>query len=227
MNPFKNLTRKEWLLYILSVSVVAISNFLTGDIDPINLSATLLGVTALIFIAKGDVLGQILTVVFAVLYSITSCRFHYWGEMITYMGMSAPIAAMSVISWLRHPYEKGKNVVKIHKMTLKQISLMLLLTAMVTVLFYFILKYFKTPNLIISTISITTSFLASYLMFFRNSYYALAYAANDIVLITLWVLATLTDASYLPMILCFTMFFINDLYGFISWKKREKEQGID
>ena len=227
MNPFKSLTKKEWLLYILSVLTVTVSNFLTGKIDPINLSATLVGVTALIFIAKGDVLGQILTVIFAVLYSITSCRFQYWGEMITYMGMTAPIASVSVISWLRHPYEKGKNVVKIHKMTAKQIGLMLFLTAAVTAFFYFILKHFSTPNLIISTVSITTSFLASYLMFFRNSYYALAYAANDIVLITLWVLATLSDVSYLPMILCFTMFFINDLYGFISWKKREKEQGLD
>ncbi|MBQ8207550.1 MAG: nicotinamide mononucleotide transporter [Clostridia bacterium] len=227
MNPFKNLTKKEWLLYSISLAVVAVSNILTGDIDPVNLAATLIGVTALIFIAKGDVWGQILTVFFAILYSITSCRFHYWGEMITYMGMTAPIAAMSVISWLRHPYEKGKNVVKIHKMSGKQIALMMALAISVTVLFYFVLKYFETPNLIISTVSITTSFLASYLMLFRNSYYALAYAANDVVLITLWVLATLTDIAYLPMILCFTMFFINDLYGFISWKKREKEQGID
>ncbi|MBQ8005223.1 MAG: nicotinamide mononucleotide transporter, partial [Clostridia bacterium] len=156
MNPFKSLTKKEWLLYILSVLTVTVSNFLTGKIDPINLSATLVGVTALIFIAKGDVLGQILTVIFAVLYSITSCRFQYWGEMITYMGMTAPIATVSVISWLRHPYEKGKNVVKIHKMTAKQIGLMLFLTAAVTAFFYFILKYFSTPNLIISTVSITT-----------------------------------------------------------------------
>lgn len=224
MNPFKNLAKKEWLLYIFSLAVVTASNILTGDIDIINLSATLVGVTALIFIARGDVWGQILTVVFAVLYSITSWRFRYFGEMITYMGMTAPIAALSVISWLRNPFEKGKNVVKIHKMTRGQIALMLILSAAVTALFYFILKYFKTPNLIVSTVSITTSFLASYLMLFRNSYYALAYAANDIVLITLWVLATLKDIAYLPMILCFTMFFINDIYGFVSWKKRERMQ---
>ena len=103
---------------------------------------------------------------------------------------------------------------------------MCVLTLFMTVAFYFILKYFKTPNLLVSTLSVLTSFTASFLLFFRNSYYALAYAANDIVLIVLWVLATITDISYLPMILCFTMFLINDLYGFFSWKKRENEQGI-
>ncbi len=224
MNPIKNLTKKELLLWAMSAAVVFVSNILTGNIDPVNLSATLVGVTALIFLAKGDVTGQVLTVVFAVLYSITSCRFRYFGEMITYMGMTAPIAVISVVSWLRNPYEKGKNVVRIRKMSGGVFTLMLFLTLTVTVLFYFILRAFDTPNLIISTISIATSFLASYLMFFRNSYYAIAYSANDVVLIVLWILAAIEDIAYLPMIFCFLMFLVNDLYGFISWKKREREQ---
>lgn len=226
MNSFKSLTKKEWLLWSVSEIVVIISNILTGDIDLVNLFATVIGVTALIFIAKGDVLGQILILIFSVLYAITACRFHYWGEMITYLFMSAPSAVAAIVSWLRNPYEKGKNVVKIHKLKPWETVLMCVLTLFMTVAFYFILKYFKTPNLLVSTLSVLTSFTASFLLFFRNSYYALAYAANDIVLIVLWVLATITDISYLPMILCFTMFLINDLYGFFSWKKRENEQGI-
>ncbi len=226
MKSFKSLTKREWLLWIVSEIVVIISNILTGNIDLVNLFATVIGVTALIFVAKGDVFGQILILIFSILYAITACRFHYWGEMITYLFMSAPSSAASIISWLRNPYEKGKSVVKIHKLKRWEIMLMCVLTLFVTVVFYFILKYFKTPNLIISTLSVTTSFFASYLLFFRNSYYALAYAANDIVLIVLWILATITDISYLPMIFCFVMFLINDLYGFISWKKREGEQGI-
>ncbi len=224
MNPFKALLKKEWVLWSISVIIVTASNIAAGSIDPVNLSATLVGVTALIFLARGDVWGQVLTVVFAVLYSITSCRFRYWGEMITYMGMTAPIAVLSVISWLRHPYEKGKNVVKIRRMGIVGIAVMLTLTGAVTAGFYFILKYFNTPNLFFSTLSITTSFLASYLMLFRNSYYAIAYAGNDIVLIILWVLASVEDISYIPMIACFLMFLVNDIYGFVSWKRREKKQ---
>ncbi len=226
MNPFKNLTKKEWLLWSFSETVVIISNILTGKIDLVNLFATVIGVTALIFVAKGDVFGQILTLIFSIFYAVAACRFHYWGEMITYLGMSAPSAVVSIISWLKNPYQKGKNVVKIHRMKPLEIAIMVVLTLFVTVAFYFILEYFKTPNLIVSTVSVTTSFVASYLLIFRNSYYALAYAANDIVLIVLWVLATVKDISYLPMILCFAIFLINDLYGFISWKRREDEQGL-
>lgn len=223
-NPFKNLTKKEWILWAVSLAVVAASNVLTGSIDPITLCATLIGVTALIFIARGDVWGQLLTVVFSLLYAVTSYEYRYYGEMITYLGMTMPIAGMSVVTWLRHPYEKGKNEVKIHRLTRAQFALMIALTIVVTAVFYFILKAFGTPNLIVSTVSITTSFLASFLMLYRNSYYALAYAANDVVLIVLWVLASIKNLSYAPMVACFTMFFINDIYGFVSWKLREKKQ---
>ena len=57
-----------------------------------------------------------------------------------------------------------------------------------------------------------------------SPYFALAYAANDVVLIILWILAAIEDISYLSVIICFVMFLINDLYGFVSWKQMEKQQ---
>lgn len=223
-NPFVGLKKREWFLWVVSVAVVVISNFLTGAFSFMLLAATLVGVTALIFVARGDVWGQVLTVLFSALYAVTSYQFRYYGEMITYLGMTAPIAAMSVVTWLRHPMEKGKSEVKIHRLSSRELVLMLTLTAVVTYVFYFILRVFDTPNLAVSTVSITTSFLASYLTLRRNSYYALAYAANDVVLIILWVLASMEKITYAPMTVCFGMFLLNDCYGFFSWKTREKEQ---
>ncbi|MBQ7927044.1 MAG: nicotinamide mononucleotide transporter [Lachnospiraceae bacterium] len=222
----ENLEKRDWILWGISMVMVVVSNLLTGTVDLVNLAATVIGVTALIFVAKGDVLGQVLTFVFAVLYSITSWRFRYYGEILTYLGMSAPIALLSVVSWLKNPYEKGKVEVKIQRLNRKQTVLLWGLTIMVTGVFGWMLYLLDTPNLLFSTISISTSFLASALMFFRNSNYALAYGANDVVLIILWVLASMENITYLPMVACFTMFLINDLYGYFSWRKRESSQGL-
>ena len=101
---------------------------------------------------------------------------------------------------------------------------MYVLTALVTLGFYFILDYFNTANMIPSTLSVTTSFIAVYLTFRRSPYFALAYAANDVVLIVLWTLAAVENISYLSVIICFVMFLVNDLYGFVSWKRMEKRQ---
>ena len=70
----------------------------------------------------------------------------------------------------------------------------------------------------------TTSFVAAYLTFRRSPLYALAYAANDIVLIVLWVLASLEDISYISVTVCFVTFLVNDIYGFVSWNRMRKRQ---
>ena len=85
---------------------------------------------------------------------------------------------------------------------------------------------FDTANLLPSTVSVTTSFLAVFLTFRRSPYYALAYAANDIVLIVLWVLASMEDIHYVSVVVCFVVFFVNDMYGFISWRRMAKRQGL-
>lgn len=82
----------------------------------------------------------------------------------------------------------------------------------------------RTDALLFSTISVTTSFVACYLAFLRSLYYALGYAANDIVLIILWVMATMEEISYLPMVICFVMFFVNDIYGYYNWKRMRRRQ---
>lgn len=221
---FKNLTKFELILWLLSITAIIISFLFSKPCNILTIIASLIGVTALIFLSKGDVLGQILTVVFSIFYAIISFRFRYYGEMITYLGMTAPIAFLSVITWLKNPYEQGKNEVKISKLTKTKIIALFFSTILVTFVFYFILKYFKNANLFMSTISIATSFLASALMLMRSPFYAIAYACNDIVLIILWVMATVQNISFLPMIICFVIFFINDIYGFINWRKMRKRQ---
>lgn len=210
-------------LWGFSVLSVILAFILSDGGDIMTLIASLTGVTALIFLARGYVAGQVLTIVFAAFYGIVSLYFKYYGEMITYLGMTAPIAIISVVSWMRHPY-KGSKTVEVNTLSKAQKIALWPLAAAVTAVFYFILKCLGNTNLFFSTISVTTSFIASYLSLFRSCYYAVAYAANDSVLIVLWLLAAMEDISYLPMIICFAAFLLNDLYGFISWKRMQNEQ---
>lgn len=220
-------SKGELLLWSLSVLFILVSFFAFDRENYMTLSASIIGATSLIFNAKGNPLGQILIVVFSVLYGIISFTFAYYGEMITYLGMTAPMAVFAFVSWIKNPYNGKKSEVKVNDLKFAEIIFMLLLTAAVTVIFYFILKFFNTANLLPSTLSVTTSFIAVYLTFRRSPYFALAYAANDIVLIVLWLLASLTDISYVSVTVCFIMFLVNDIYGFISWiKMRKRQTGI-
>lgn len=225
MNLFKsikNLNRFEKCLWIFSMTVSLLCSFFSKTFYFPSLFASLVGVTALILVAKGDVWGQILTLLFGILYSVVSYKFRYFGEMITYLGFTCPIAVLSIITWIKNPYSETQ--VKVGKMTAGKTVILLVLTALVTFGFYFVLRHFNTPNIVFGTISIATSFLASSLMMLRSPLYAAAYGLNDIVLVVLWVLASLKDISYITMVACFAVFLINDVYGYLSWKKMMKNQ---
>lgn len=205
-----------------------LASFLVFDrMNFMTLAASLIGVTSLIFNAKGNPIGQALMVVFSLLYGLISYSFAYFGEMITYLGMTGPMALFALISWLRNPYKGNHTEVAVNRIGKWEYVGMYVLTVLVTVLFYFILDHFHTANIIPSTLSVTTTFIAVYLTFRRSPFFALAYAANDVVLILLWALAAKENISYLSVLICFVTFLVNDLYGFVSWKQMEKRQMAD
>lgn len=217
-------SRMELIILCSSLSLIILSFLIFDRSNYLTLIASVLGSISLIFNAKGNPAGQVLIIIFSLIYGYISFDFGYYGEMITYVGMSAPMALFSLISWLKNPYKGNHAEVKISSLSPFGVVLGFIFSGVVTLIFYFILAYFNTANLIVSTISVSTSFLAAYFLFRRSPYFALAYAVNDIVLIVLWTLASIEDISYMSVIICFTTFLINDIYSFINWKRMRKRQ---
>ncbi len=219
----KSFSKFEISLWCASVIAVTLSFALTDEKNWLTLVSSFVGVSALIFVAKGLVFGQLLTLVFAIAYGIVSIKLRYFSEVITYLGMSAPAALFSLISWLKHPY-KDSEIVAVSDITKKKLLLSFAFTAAVTVAFYFILKALDTSELVVSTVSIATSCLASVFSYLRSPYYAIAYALNDVVLIILWTVAAVSSIAYLPMVVCFIAFFANDIYGYFNWRRLKRNQ---
>ena len=219
-------TKSELILWFGSMTAIIAAFMIFDRVNYMTLIASLIGVTSLIFNAKGNPFGQVLMVVFSLFYGAISYRFAYYGEMITYLGMTMPMAVLALVSWLKNPYNGNKSEVAVNRLKKGEYLFSAVLTGAVTLVFYFILDYFHTANMFFSTISVATSFIAVYLTFRRSPYYALGYAANDIVLIIMWIMAAKDDKSGVSVAVCFMAFLLNDLYGFISWKKMEKRQII-
>lgn len=151
---FFNLSKAEVVLWSVSVFTILLSFCLFDKENFLTLIASLIGVTSLIFNAKGNPFGQFLMVLFSLLYGIISFSFAYYGEMITYLGMTMPMSIFALISWLKNPYNGNKSIV----------------------------------------------------------------------LIILWILASIYDAKYISVVVCFVAFLVNDIYGFVNWCKMKKRQ---
>ncbi|MCR4674164.1 MAG: nicotinamide riboside transporter PnuC [Lachnospiraceae bacterium] len=211
-------------LWVVSVTLITLSFLIFDGENYLTLFASLIGVTAILLNAKGNPIGQFLMILFSFVYGYISYSFSYYGEMITYLGMTMPMALFALISWLKHPFKGNKAEVEVNRLSKKETMGMFLLSVAVTILFYFILSGFHTANIVPSTLSVTTSFLAVYLTFRRSPYFSLAYGTNDIVLIVLWILASMENIHYVSVVVCFIAFLFNDIYAFISWKKMERRQ---
>ncbi|MDE7106870.1 MAG: nicotinamide riboside transporter PnuC [Clostridiales bacterium] len=220
----KSITLVEWLIWSISVISIIVFFFVFKNTQYLYLIGSLIGATALIFVSKGNPIGQFLTIVFSIFYGIISYSFNYYGEMITYLAMTTPIAIWALISWLRNPYQENKSEVKVNTLSRKEWCLFLIAALIITVSFFFILQALDTTNLIISTLSVLTSFIAAYLTARRSRFYAIGYGVNDIVLIVMWGMASYENITYLPMVICFIAFFVADTYGFINWSIMNKKQ---
>ena len=218
MKIMKYFSKTEIVLWTVCVMAIILSNCFFDSDNLLSLIASLVGVTSLIFNAKGNPAGQVLMIVFSLMYGVISYSVAYYGEMITYLGMTMPMSVLALVSWLKHPFKGKKAEVEVNTVGIKEQRFMWLLAAAVTLIFYFILKYFNTANLVASTLSVTTSFVAVYLTFRRSPYFALAYAANDVVLVILWILASFVNVRYVSVAVCFTAFLANDIYGYLSWQ---------
>lgn len=216
----------ELALWGASVLLITGSFLLFDRSNVPVLLASYIGVTSLIFSAKGHPVGQLLMVAFSVIYGIISFLGQYYGETITYLGMTCPMAIFALISWVRNPFQGNRSQVAVNRIARLEVLAMAALSILVTGVLGQLLRHFHTQQLLLSTISVTTSFLAVYLTFRRSPYFALAYAANDVVLVLLWTFAAREEPSYFSVSVCFAIFLINDLYGFVSWLQMERQQAL-
>ena len=110
------------ILWVSSVITIIITFFIFDRGNYLTLSASLIGVTSLIFSAKGNPFGQLLMIIFSLLYGIISFTYSYYGEMITYLGMTMPMAVFALISWLKNPYNGNRAEVKVNIISKKEIT---------------------------------------------------------------------------------------------------------
>lgn len=207
---------------IILVSLVAIS----FKSDILSAFCSVLCIITALLIAKGKNLGQILGIVITILYSIVSFRNKFYGEVIIYIFMMLPMYVIGIVSWVRHQNNKT-NTVDINKISNKEWTLVSIISIIVFIGLYFLLKSFNTNELIVSTISVVASLFAIYLQIRRSRFSFYFYIINDLILLVLWGIPVITgNLLILPMVFNPVINLINDSYGVYNWKRLENKQKI-
>lgn len=214
---------KDWksfeiALLLISVIAICVSTIICKS-GILTCVTSLAGVLCALLQAKGKIISQWIGLAEVMLYSILSYQNNYYGEVIIYVLVVFPMYLYGVISWITHKNEETDTVNS--NQIAKQEWIMLSFGSIFCFVgLYYVLKYFDTSQLIVSSLSMVTSLLATYLIVRRSKFSFLFYVANDIILVILWGIPILQgDFSLMPILIEPVILLINDSYGWKNWNE--------
>ena len=211
----------ESIFYVFGLALI-ITMSIIFKASWISAVAGIFGLSCVLFAAKGKVICVFLTWGMIVFYSMLSYQNKYYGEVFINLFLMFPMTLIQLVAWIKN---LGKDhVVKVNSITKKEILIVGLVACGAFVAFYFILRALGTSQLVLSTVSILTSVIATYFQSRRSRYGFLSFFFNDTVLCVLWSMATIEDIKNVSMLVAVALYVICDIYGFISWGVMQKRQ---
>ncbi|MBD9115102.1 hypothetical protein EGP95_04900 [bacterium] len=228
-NYFKdwNLFEKLYLFVGIVVGILTSIIFNGTIIDSLY---TITYLTTAILMSKGKVESYFIGIISVFFYGIVSYNQGYYGELLITIFLTFPMMIIGIISWLKHQ-DKDEDVVIISSLSKKEIVFAFSSQLILFWVYYFLLKAFNTDLLMISSLSIVTSVLATYFEARRSELSLFCYVANDLILITLWMIPIINGVTSLISVLIGPMLLlVNDIYGSYNWKRLkdiQKEKGIE
>lgn len=215
---FKDWKPFEIGLLVFDIIAIGISSAIAKS-EILTILTSLAGVICVLLQAKGKVLSQFVGIAEVILYSILSYQNHYYGEIIIYVLVVFPMYVYGVFSWVTHKNEET-DTVEPNQISKKEWIILTLASTIGFVALYYVLKYFNTSQLIISSLSMVTSLIATYLITRRSKYSFLFYIGNDIILILLWGIPIVQGEFYLlPILVENIILLMNDSYGLKNWNE--------
>ena len=228
-NYFKdwNLFEKLYLFVGIVVGILTSIIFNGTIIDSLY---TITYLTTAILMSKGKVESYFIGIISVFFYGIVSYNQGYYGELLITIFLTFPMMIIGIVSWLKHQ-DKDEDVVIISSLSKKEIVFAFSSQLILFWVYYFLLKAFNTDLLMISSLSIVTSVLATYFEARRSELSLFCYVANDLILITLWIIPIINGVTSLISVLIGPMLLlVNDIYGSYNWKRLkdiQKVKGIE
>ena len=225
---------KKWntfeIIYFIAIFVLPITFAIIFESSVIECLASVLYLVWCFLVARGQAHAHFVGIFAVFLYAFVSWQVGYFGEVIIAGAISFPLIVFALVNWVcnkRVDKAKGKVVV-VATLRRNEIILVILSQLLMGVGYYFLLRAFNTEFLIVSTLSIVTSVVGTYLLARRSQHFLLGFLLNDMVLVVLWsALVIGGQLVYFPLLLMPIMLLVNDTYGVWNWARLKKSQNTD
>jgi nicotinamide mononucleotide transporter len=191
-----------------------------------GLICSLTGIFCVILAAKGRIFNYYIGIINVLLYAFISYQNKYYGEVMLNAFYFFPMQFVGLAIWLRHKNPRIIDTVKVRFLSNKYRFLWAAICAIGTVSYGFVLKKLGGNLPFLDSSSTVLSVIAMILMSWRYMEQWILWIIVDIVSVILWLVVMLNGGNDITILLMWTAYLVNAIYGLIVWIRMYKMQEI-
>ncbi|WNS73696.1 nicotinamide riboside transporter PnuC [Bacillus sp. DTU_2020_1000418_1_SI_GHA_SEK_038] len=222
---------RDWTIFervwLLTFTLINIYLFFAWDDTILGLITSISGMLCVVLVAKGKVSNFYFGIIQTGTYAYISYGYGLYGEVMLNALFYFPLQFVGIYLWKQHTTAikiKGEDI-QIKALTKKGWIATLTSFLIIFVLYALLLQKIGGNVVWIDSATTTLSVIAQILMLKRYTQQWLLWIAVNVLSIVLWVKALiLQGGNDVSMLVMWSAFLINSIYGYYNWTKVYKKQ---
>lgn len=220
---------KEWSLFeiswLLIFTTINIYLFFAFDDTLIGLVASLTGMLCVVLVAKGKISNYFFGAINTALYAYLSYKQQLFGEVMLNGLFYFPIQFIGFYLWSKKKTKtNGVTTIEVKRLTKNGwlITISIAVTAIIS--YALLLKYLGGKQVWLDSSTNVLSIIAQILMLKRFAEQWVIWIVINLLSITMWSIAFMTSGESITILVMWSAYLVNSIYGYINWSKLAKEQ---
>jgi len=225
-NIYMNL--KEWTLFekswLLMFTLINIYLFFVWHDTLIGLTASLTGMLCVVLTAKARISSFYFGLVNILTYSYVAYRSAYYGDVMLNMLYFLPMTFIGIYYWKKNLKSGKRGEVFVKSLKWKDKTLWFLVSIALSLVYGLILMAIKGTLPFIDSTTTIFSIIATIMLNKRLTDQWFYWIAVDVLAVIMWVYIFLTIGSDVSMLVMWSAFLVNAIYGYYNWRRLEKNE---
>jgi nicotinamide mononucleotide transporter len=226
MGIWKNWTKFE-ISWLFTFTMVNIYLFFAWSDSLIGLISSISGMLCVVLVAKGKIANYYFGIVQTLTYAYIAYGYGLYGEVMLNALFYFPIQFIGIYLWKKNKTDQGVKGedVKVKSLTKTGWLYTVLSILILTAAYGFFLKYLGGKFVWNDSATNVLSIAAQILMLKRFAEQWLLWIAVNVLSITLWLSALISQGGNdFSMLVMWSAFLVNSIYGYVNWRKFYQKQ---
>ena len=221
-NKLQNWKKSEVFFIIAIWLFIIVQGILTKD-NAIAMISALCGITYTFIAGKGNPICYLFGIVGSSFYCILSFNNALWGNLLLYALYYVPMQTIGYFQWMKNLREGTSEIVKI-KLPLKELSHLILVTIILVIVAYFILRYYKDAHPLLDSITTVLSLSGMYLTVRRSIEQWQCWMVVNFLSLLMWINVAINGAKVYSTVIMWVVYLFLAFYFYFDWKKDLQKQ---